>query len=125
VLCCSCCCCWCQVRRLLQRDPALRPTPRQLLAERLFQARGVTTTQVREELGSHGVFKRLRRTGHQFIVGTASSSARGVTPVSRNPGTLVSVCEVWHATQVTGTPACRLVHLVALPRAALYRSSPT
>jgi hypothetical protein len=35
-----------QVRRLLQRDPALRPTPRQLLSERLFQARGVTTTQV-------------------------------------------------------------------------------
>jgi hypothetical protein len=35
-----------QVRRLLQRDPGLRPTPRQLLSERLFQARGVTTTQV-------------------------------------------------------------------------------
>jgi hypothetical protein len=34
------------VRRLLQRDPALRPTPQQLLSERLFQARGVTTTQV-------------------------------------------------------------------------------
>jgi hypothetical protein len=36
-----------KVRRLLQRDPALRPTPQQLLSERLFQAHGVTTTQVK------------------------------------------------------------------------------
>ncbi|WIA24022.1 hypothetical protein OEZ85_013642 [Tetradesmus obliquus] len=43
------------VRRLLQRDPALRPTPRQLLSERLFQARGVTTTQVSQGSNiSHG-----------------------------------------------------------------------
>lgn len=44
-----------QIRKLLQRDPALRPTPRQLLAERIFQARGNTTTHVSQGSSlSHG-----------------------------------------------------------------------
>ncbi|KAF6257063.1 hypothetical protein COO60DRAFT_45158 [Scenedesmus sp. NREL 46B-D3] len=49
------------VRRLLQRDPALRPSLRQLLAEKLFQARGGTTTQVRR-LSLSGLFRISRGT---------------------------------------------------------------
>lgn len=49
------CCCAVQVRRLLQRDPALRPTARQLAAARLFNARGNTTTAMQQGIGMSGL----------------------------------------------------------------------
>jgi hypothetical protein len=52
-----------------------------------------------EEEGLQGVFKQLRRNGHQLEKGTANGS-EAVTQVRPNPGKLVSVGKFWHTASV-------------------------